>query len=147
MLVRRNGHRRAATLVEMAIVYPLVFLVTFGVIIAGMAVYTYQQVGALAREGARWASVHGGQYHQEVGGAMATNANILSAIQSKAVGLNSASLSVNASWTNSNELPVNIVNGAVVQNSVTVTVQYQWQPLLYLGSMTLSSTAVATVQY
>ena len=102
-------------------------------------------MAALAREGARWASVHGGQYNQEVGGALATNTNILAAIQSKAVGLDGVTL--NASWTNSNEMPQNIVNGAVVQNTVTVTVQYQWQPLLYLGSMTLSSTAEATVQY
>src|ERR1700722_19671026 len=105
MQVRPSMRRRAASLVEFALVYPVVLMLSVGVVIVAMAVYNYQQVASLAREGARWASVHGGQYNQETGGALATSDNIKTAILSKAVGMDTSELSVTASWTNSNEMP------------------------------------------
>jgi hypothetical protein len=149
MLLRSvRCRRRAASLAESVITYSVVFMLMFGITIVAMGVYSYQQVAALAREGARWASVHGGQYNAETGNAMATQTSIYNtAILPKAVGLDTNQLSATASWTNANEMPINLVNGAVVTNQVTVTVTYQWNPLLYLGSMTLQSTSVATMQY
>ncbi len=37
-----------------------------------MGIYRYQQVASLAREGARYASVHGSQYAADTGNAAAT---------------------------------------------------------------------------
>src|SRR5437868_5783349 len=54
--------RRGITLVEAAIVYPVVLLLTIGLCVVGLGVFRYQQVAAVAREGARWASVRGGQW-------------------------------------------------------------------------------------
>jgi Flp pilus assembly protein TadG len=143
------SHRRAAILVESALVYPVIILLTIGLIIVALGVYDYLQVSALAREGARWASVHGGQYQQDTGGAMATNATIKSnAITPKAIGLNSSQIKVSASWTNPSQMPLyDDASGNVVNNQVTVTVTYLWTPPLYLSPMTLSSTSVMMMQY
>jgi Flp pilus assembly protein TadG len=147
--------RRGATLAETAITYSLFLLLTLGVVIVALAVYDYQQVGALAREGARWASVHGGQYQQDTGNTMATaNSVYTNAIYPKAAGLNASStagqgaLTCTVSWTNASEMPTyNDASGNVVTNQVTVTVTYQWTPPLYLGALTLSSTSVMPMQY
>lgn len=65
MLLSRKHARRGATLVESALVYPVVFLVMLGIILLGTAVFRYQQVAHIAREASRWASVHGGKYSKE----------------------------------------------------------------------------------
>jgi hypothetical protein len=56
---------RGATLVESAIVLSVTLLVLLGLIVGGLGVSRYQAVADLAREATRWASVHGGQYHQD----------------------------------------------------------------------------------
>src|ERR1700757_4990277 len=75
MLLRRHRRRHGATLVEGAIVYPFVLLLTIGLTVVGMGVFRYQQVAALAREGARYASVHGGQWATDWNGNTLTAAN------------------------------------------------------------------------
>lgn len=53
-------HReRGASLPETTIVMSIVLALTFGIIDFGRAMYTYGFVAQLAREGTRWASVHG----------------------------------------------------------------------------------------
>lgn len=59
--------RPGTSLVEAAVVYPIVFMLMLGLLVGGMGVFRYQEVSHLAREGARWASVHGAQYHQDQG--------------------------------------------------------------------------------
>jgi Flp pilus assembly protein TadG len=150
MLLRLSPcRRRGASLVEAALVYPIVFLLTFGVVILAMGVYRYQMVAALAREGARWASVHGGQYAQDTGNAMATPSTVFSnAIQPMAVGLDTSQLTYNVSWTNATEMPIfNDASGNPVTNMVTVTVNYHWVPIMYLSPMNMSSTSVMAMQY
>src|ERR1041384_7473107 len=68
--------RSGATLVESAIVLGLLFFFLIGLIISGIGIHRYQEVASLAREGARWASVRGGQYAAETGQAPATQATI-----------------------------------------------------------------------
>lgn len=145
----RSPHvgRRAAALAEAAIVYPVALLLTVGVITVALGVYSYQQTGALAREGTRWASTHGGQYQQEMGNSMATQATVLSHIQAMAAGLDTTKLTCTVTWDDSSEMPVYLSAGAEARNYVTVTVTYEWAPPLYLGSMTLQSKSVMMMQY
>src|SRR5437868_1684036 len=66
MLCRnRLARRPGATPVDCAVVAPITFLMILGLVLGAMGVFRYQEVATLAREGARWASVHGGQYTQE----------------------------------------------------------------------------------
>ena len=67
MRVRRNPNppRRGSQAVEAAIVIPVVMMLTLGTCSTAMGVYYYQLVATLAREGARWASVHGPTYQAE----------------------------------------------------------------------------------
>jgi hypothetical protein len=141
--------RRAATLAEAALVYPALAMLMAGVVIVAMGVYRYQAVAALAREGARWASVHGAQYASETGNSMATASDVYTnAIQPKAAGLDTSQLSYSVSWANSSEVPTYTdSSGNVVINQVTVTVTYTWVPVAYLGTVTLRSTSVMAMQY
>ena len=150
MLIRSTSSRRRATsLVEAALTYSVVILLTIGVIVVSLGVYYYNQVASLAREGARYASVHGGQYAAETGNTMATQLSVYnSAIQPKAIGFDTTQLNATVTWTDSGEMPTYVnSSGNVVTNQVTVTVSYQWQPLLFLGTMTLQSTSVMLMQY
>jgi hypothetical protein len=141
--------RRAAVLAEAGLVYPLIALLTLGVTVLAMGVYYYFQVAALAREGARYASVHGGQYHQETGNAMATQSTVLStAIVPKAAGFNTGNLSNTLAWDDAGGMPTYLdTHGNVLTNKVTVTVTYQWTPPFYFSQMTFTTTSVMTVQY
>lgn len=56
---RRVPNENGATLVEFAVVAPLLFLLLFGVIEFGRAVVTYTAVNTAAREGARYAATVG----------------------------------------------------------------------------------------
>src|SRR5262245_52773232 len=65
--MRRAPQRRSgATVVECAVVYPVVFLVVLGMLVGAAGVFRYSQLASLSREAARYASVHGGQYAQEM---------------------------------------------------------------------------------
>jgi Flp pilus assembly protein TadG len=57
-LVRRGGSRGQA-LAEFALVAPIFFLVLFGIIDFGRYIYYVQVLNSAAREGARYAIVHG----------------------------------------------------------------------------------------
>ena len=59
--------RRGTTSIEFAITCPIVFFLVFAIIVGGMGVFRYQEVAAMAREGARWACVHGGEYAEDTG--------------------------------------------------------------------------------
>ena len=48
-------------------VYPVTILLLLGTVVLGLGVFRYQQVQCLAREGARYASVHGPQYAADSG--------------------------------------------------------------------------------
>lgn len=53
----RGRRQRGSTLVEQAIILPVLLAVFFGVIDMGRALYTYSFVSYMAREATRWASV------------------------------------------------------------------------------------------
>ena len=142
MRVRRtpNPPRRGVQAVEAAIVLPVVMMLTLGTCSTAMGVYYYQLVATLAREGARWASVHGTQYAADTGNPAATPADIYNnSILPMAVGLNLNNLNYAVAW-NTTKSPYN--------NSVSVTVTYQWTPDLYItGPLNLTSTSVMPMSY
>ena len=85
--------RRGATLVESAFVLSVLFFLLLAVVVGGYGVLRYQQLALLAREGARYAAVHGGQYAQETGNPAATADDVYkNAILPYAVNLDPANL-------------------------------------------------------
>jgi Flp pilus assembly protein TadG len=154
-----NCRRRGTTTVEAAIVLPTVFLFIIGMCVIGLGIYRYQQVASLAREGARYASVHGTS-------AAAAIDIYNNAIQPIAVGLSTSSLTYQVQWgtavsgslvwtlwdssikTPISYNPNSTPPGATMINAVRVTVTYQWTPELYLtGPINLTSTSEMPMSY
>ena len=85
MIATRNRpHRRGAAMLEAAVVYPVTMLLLIGTVVLGIAVFRYEQVQSLAREGARYASVHGPTYASQQNSSYATSATVLSYIETLA---------------------------------------------------------------
>ena len=147
---RIHHPRRGATAVEFAISCPIVFFLIFATIVGALGVFRYQQTAELAREAARWACVHGGQYEEETGNAAATAQDIYTnAIQPSAAAMDLSKLSYQVTWDTSN-MPLDASEsvGTPNGNTVSVTVTYQWFPEVYLiGPITLSSTSTAQMIY
>jgi Flp pilus assembly protein TadG len=139
MLNRSISHRRrAATMVECALVYPIVFLFVIGLLVAGLGIFRFQEVASLAREGARYASVHGTKYAQVTGNAPATAKDVYqNAIVPRMVLLDPNQLTYTVTWSPDNQ----------PGSTVTVTLKYNWVPEAYLGNMTLTSTSVVQMSY
>jgi Flp pilus assembly protein TadG len=125
--------------VESALVYPVVLLLVIGLIVGGAGVFRYQEVAHLARQGARWASVHGTQYAQHTGHAAATASDVYNnAVAPGGITLSASDLSSSVSWSPDNS----------PGSTVTVTVTYQWFPEAFLvGPFNLSSTSSRTMSY
>ena len=150
--LRSPRKRKGAALVESAFVLPILILLILGIVIVGLGVFRYQQMATLAREGARWASVHGAQYQSETGKPAATASDVYNtAILPMATGLDVSKLSYSVSWPNGNlasyEDPNSNPPGQPLGASVVVTVRYNWIPEAYFGGVTLTSTSTMPMQY
>jgi Flp pilus assembly protein TadG len=150
---RRQGGRRAAVALEAAIVYPVLFVLLFGLIVGGMGVYRSQMVARMAREAARYASVRGGYYTLDTGQTSPTQAQIIQTIVAPlAAAMDTTQLTVVVEvvdgvsgtvtpWDSSGKWPTSLnASGQPVANAVRVTITYNWVPEVLLGSpVTLQS--------
>jgi Flp pilus assembly protein TadG len=147
---RTRTNRRGAATVEFAICCPVVLFLLFATMVGALGVFRYQQTAELAREGARYACVRGGQYALETGNPAATPQDVYTnAIQPIALGMDPNRLSYQVTWDESN-MPLDASDsvGTPTGNTVTVTVSYQWFPeLILVGPYTLSSTSTAQMVY
>lgn len=145
-MVRRNTKpRRAAVLLEVAIVIPLMILLVTGAVDVSVGVFRYHQVATLSREGARYACVHGGQYSADTGQPLLTGNKLKTdVLMPMSTGLDPALTTCTLSWQpNGDPYPYTTTEtGSRKQNMVRVTVTHQWQPLYFLGAaVTLTSTS------
>ncbi len=122
-------------MVEMAIVLQLLFLLLIGLCVGELAAFRYQQVAALAHEGARWASVHGKEYARQNNKSLATKEDVLeNVIKPRAIGLDLNKISHQVTWNAEGSL-------------VTVSVQYTWTPEYFFLARKFSCVAVALATY
>jgi Flp pilus assembly protein TadG len=144
-------NRPAAVTLETALVLPVMVTFLLCIVVGGYGVFRYQQMALLAREGSRYAAVHGGQYAQDTGNAAATAQDVYNnAILPHAVNLDLTKLSYSVTWNSSNmpTSPSSSDYSKATQNTVTVTVSYQWLPELYsAGPITLSSSSTLPMSY
>jgi len=163
----RRVPRDGATTVEFAVVSGLIFFLIFALIVGASGIFGYQEVAHLAREAARYASTHGGQYQldgiaaQTGVPAVSSSSDLTKYLLPKATLLDPSRLTITASWSApAGYTPVNMPSYVdtnpnlvppgqkTIQNYVTVTVTYQWMPELYLfGPITLTSTSVMPMCY
>ena len=145
---RRSG----ALAVETAFVYPVFMLLLLGLLVGAAGVFRYSQLASLTREAARYASVHGGQYAQEMKVTAPTPADIYNnVVLPRAEGFDTSQLNYSITYNTSN-MPYHTTldsnkNVIPIQNTVTVTLTYQWLPEAFLGGVTLSSTSVMPMSY
>ena len=149
--MRRAPQRRSgATVVEAAFVYPVLFLLVLGLLVGAGGIFRYSQLASLAREGARYASVHGGLYQQETGNPAATPQDVYNnAILPFATNLDLSQLTYSVTW-NTDNMPYHMTADyeKPVANTVSVTVVYKWFPEAYfMGPLTLSSTSTVPMSY
>ena len=151
--MRRASQRRSgATLVECAVVYPIFFLLVLGLLVGAAGIFRYSQLASLTREAARYASVHGGQYAQEMKVTAPTPADIYNnVVLPMAAGIDTSQLKYSITYDTSNSpfhTTLDANNNVIpIQNTVTVTLTYQWMPEAFLGGVTLSSTSVMPMSY
>lgn len=143
--------RRGQALVEFALIAPMLFLLIIGIIELGRLVFFYHTINNAAREGARYAIVHGenSPWDRCPSGPMpppATNScdpdgdNVRREIQRAASpAMCPADLSVACNglaygWSGDTDFPIYGGTGTNAQgNDVTIHVEYAYSPILSLG--------------
>jgi Flp pilus assembly protein TadG len=151
-MLLRSPRRSGTTLVECAVVYPIVLYFMLAVVVGGLGVFRYQELATLAREAARYAAVHGTQYAKEAATTAPTTTEIFdNSIANREVGLDLSQLTYTITYNTSNRPYHTRVdsNGNIVavQNTVQVTLTYHWIPEALLGGVTLTSTSVMPMSY
>jgi Flp pilus assembly protein TadG len=138
MVIRKHASpkRRGISAVEGAVVYPVTMMLIMGTIVAGLGVFRYQQLQSLAREGARYASVHGPAYvASQAGNTEASTSTVLAYVQGLAVGLNGL---------NCTEVTY---SSTTIPCTVTVTLTYTWKPEGYFKSQAWTASSTVLVTY
>jgi Flp pilus assembly protein TadG len=148
MTLRNPTRRSAATAVEMAVIAPVFVFLLFALVIGGLGIFRYNQVSHLARQAARYACVHGNDYHVELNKPAATQASILSeCVLPNANALNPSLLTCTVTWDQSNAPKQVSSTGKATNNTVIVTVSYQWIPEAMFGGGTMTSTSKMPMSY
>ncbi len=138
--LRREGGQ---SLVEFSLVSLVFFLLVFGTIDVGRAVWNYNTRAQATREVTRYAIVHGADSPDPSGPGSAyytppnIDTNVTQVVEANAAGLNTSQLTVQAQWpngTNSDGDPV------------TVTSQYTYQPMFnFRGILTFTMSSSSTM--
>jgi Flp pilus assembly protein TadG len=153
MISRCGRRRRAAVTVETAVVLPVFLFLLLMLVVGGIGVFRYQQVGMLAREGTRWTSVRGSAWQLDTGQTSPTEQEILQkAVVPMAVGMDVSKITIKAElidgqtgaatpWDSSRKNPLGVAkSNQGVTNRIRITVNYEWTPgALFSGSVFMSS--------
>jgi Flp pilus assembly protein TadG len=165
--VARSGDHgsRGQGLVEFALVVPLFFLLLLGTVEFGRAVYTIEMLNNAAREGARYAIVHGAQSACPSGpmpnGAAnycdPSGANVRREVRTSAIGIvgvNPANLVVTTRWCSPDAMAgctTGLGNGDNGRDqAVWVQISYSFTsfvPLVPLPSFTLTGGSTLVVNH
>jgi Flp pilus assembly protein TadG len=134
---RRPFGERGQTFVEFALIASAFLLLLFSIMWLSLAVSAYNHVSYGAREGSRYAAVHGTDSKQPVTTASAVTAFV----QNETAGLDTSKLTVNTTWTPT-------ATPGKPGGTVQVQVQYQFQlsvPFMSSITLPLSSTSKMTI--
>lgn len=129
------------SLIEFALVLPLVLLLLIGILDLGRGFQAYVSLGNAVREAAREATVHGSAAAVTWGPA-ANDARVVTAVRGRIAGIPVADVTVTSSWPEGD----NALGSVVV-----VTASYSFRPVAFefLGGITipLSASTRARIQH
>ncbi|MBI3464450.1 MAG: pilus assembly protein [Planctomycetes bacterium] len=139
--------RRAAVMLESAIVLGVMLLTVLGALDLGLAVLRYNTLSEAARGLARHALVHGAQSPPELNawgpaswaGAADESSEIAQAVKPFLVAMEPSKVSVRVEWPDGSNEP---------DERVQVTLTYEHQPIIpvVFGSQPITLTAVSTMR-
>jgi hypothetical protein len=141
----RSSRRPAATAVEAAFVLPIAVVLIIALVVGAMGVFRYQESAYLAREAARYASTHGGQFRKDAGWSVGNRAVwtddiMTNCVQKRMMVLDASKLNVTCSWPAVINQPNSGDNWP--GSKVKITVTYDWVPESGLfGAVTFTSVA------
>lgn len=151
MRAARSKHTGAAAL-EAAIVLPVMVLMLLFLVQGGIAIFRSNQVTTQAREAARYASVHGGDWARETKKKCPTQAEIVSAaVTPLAQSMDTANLTCTIEWIEeatgnavawdsaTHDVASTDANSRTMTNRVRVTVTYRSTGVFLLGTLTFKS--------
>src|SRR5579872_4875653 len=121
-----RSRRRAVTMVECALIYPVTLLLVLGLVVGAAGIFRYQELASLARRAARYASVHGAQYAKDTGNPAATPTDIYNnVIAPNATAMDMSQLSYAVTWNTDNYMYHSTIGSnntlIITGNTVTVT--------------------------
>lgn len=127
---RQHSRRRGDSLVEFALIVPVLVLIVMAVFDFGRAVYAYSVVANSAREGARFGII-----------STATPNDIITVVQNSAVGLDPAQLAVSVTYPTTDTVRV------VVSYTLELTTPLVAEVVSADGSVVLGSSATMYTGY
>jgi hypothetical protein len=159
-----NDRRRGQGLAEFALIVPVFLLLALALVDFARGIYVYSVISDAAREGARYAMVHGSQAAVDNPPASGPGTGdpdgslyVVPKTRELAFGLDSSALDVGVCWGYSCTVPPDCSigsNSAVSPASnvpVTVRTCYDFQPItgsfLRLGPVRLGATATLTITH
>lgn len=139
MSIRGTRHRNGQTLVEFALVFPLLVVLFFGIIEAGRFMFAFAALNNAVREGTRYAIVHGSSSSCPSGTPTAPNSYACNPS-----GSNVQDAVKRYAFTFAQSSDLNVAQPVYVPNNargskVTVTATYTWRPLINLRIQVLGS--------
>jgi Flp pilus assembly protein TadG len=125
--VRASRDEAGVSIVEFALVAPVLILIILGILDFGRAINAYVTVGNAAREGTHYLSIH----------PTAGPSAIASAVRERVVPLDPTQVTVTATYNDGSTFqpwPANPTpNASPVDTPVRVTVSYPWSAITFIG--------------
>lgn len=130
---RPRRSEKGSAIVETALVFPIAFMLLFGVMQCSLVILTYNTTTFGSRAGARYAIVNG-----STSASPATAATVKSAVLASMPAVPTSSITVATTWSPNNQ------PGSIVTVKVTVTVT-PMIPFVTTHLVTFSSTSQMTI--
>ena len=130
---KRKHSQRGTVIIELGLAFLIFFSVLYGIMEFSRIVASYNILAGAAREGARYAMVHGSS-----SGSVASETDIQNIVRKWAIGLNKSSVAVTTTWS----------PGKAPGSEVKVAVSYPVSPftrLIFKNSVTVKSTSRMTI--
>lgn len=137
--MNRRRAERGQALVEFALAAVTFMILVLGVFDVGRAVWNYNTLASAAREGTRYAIVHGSASGTPSGPG-ANDAGVQAAVAKHASGLNSADLTTTSTWLDGSNAP-----GSRVKVSTTYNFKSIFSSLFGIAPFSMTSSSTMTI--